>query len=438
MRFKHRPPPPKPKKAVYKQTPPKDCALILQVGLELHRANRLQEAYKKYQEILAIDPKHFDALQLTATLQAQLGNHTAALPLFDQALQISKLNAAVFNNRGNALQELKRLDDALASYAEAIRIKPDYAEAYWNKSLLHLLLGDFYDGWSLYEWRLKKDDTRNNYYSGTERVWRGDWSIEGKRLLIDAEQGFGDSIQFVRYVKNISALGAEVILRMPEPLISLFTASDLPATLVTKGDPLPNFDAYCPLMSLPYALKTSIETIPASIPYLRAEERKITEWQQRLGEEKRFRVGLVWSGSKTHKNDANRSLALKQLLPLLDLPVAWYSLQKEYREEDEILLNDGLRIKRYEKDLSDYSDTAALIAALDLVISVDTSVAHLAGAIGKRVWVLLPYVPDFRWLLDRDDSPWYPTVRIFRQDETRDWDLTLKRVVVELHAISQT
>jgi hypothetical protein len=212
---------------------------------------------------------------------------------------------------------------------------------------------------------------------------------------------------------------------------------NLPVTLIAKGDPLPAFDASCPLMSLPCVFKTTVETIPAVIPYLVADQGKVAKRKQQFELSDQTRVGLVWSGSVDHKNDVNRSISLDKMLSLLDLPIEFHSLQKEYRKDDLAILARDARIHRHEDELNDFDDTAALIETLDLVISVDTSVAHLAGAMGKQIWVLVPYVPDFRWLLDRDDSPWYPTLRIFRQDERREWRSVLNKVKTALENLKK-
>jgi hypothetical protein len=255
--------------------------------------------------------------------------------------------------------------------------------------------------------------------------------------LIHCEQGLGDSIQFVRYLSNVVELGASVIFQVQRPLLSIIASMNLPVKLIAKGDPLPAFDAYCPLMSLPSVFKTVVDTIPAVIPYLVADQGKVEKRKQQFELSDQTRVGLVWSGSVDHKNDANRSISLDKMLSLLDLPIEFHSLQKEYRKDDLVILDRDARIHRHEDELNDFDDTAALIETLDLVISVDTSVAHLAGAMGKQIWVLVPYVPDFRWLLDRDDSPWYPTLRLFRQDERREWRSVLNKVKTALENLKK-
>ncbi len=345
------------------------------------------------------------------------------------------------------LQELKRLDEALASYDEAIRIRPDYADAYWNQSLALLLLGRFEEGWSLYEWRLKKDNIKNRYYNGSEVAWRGEGQISGKRLFIQSEQGLGDSIQFVRYLPMVVALGAQVIFQVQKTLVSLFKSMNLSVTILAKGDPLPEFDAYCPLMSLPYVFKTTVETIPAPIPYVVADDVKIRFWTSKVGEKGRLKVGLVWNGGfrpnqpEVWSVNERRNIPIALFSEFLQHPgVDFFSLQKgdpaesEIRGKEHEFWSQG-NFYNFTDELFDFSDTAALIAALDLVISVDTSTAHLAGALGKPTWILNRYDTCWRWFEDREDSPWYPTVRLFRQDERRDWGVVLSEVRDSLSAL---
>lgn len=257
--------------------------------------------------------------------------------------------------------------------------------------------------------------------------------MANKTMLVCLEQGLGDFIQFVRYIPMIEAMGANVILEVHAALVPLIRTLNGSFKIITKGEALPDSDCYCPIMSLPLAFRTTLETIPNEVPYLSTIPQKQIEWQRRLGSKVRTRVGLAWSGTSDHKNDYNRSISLRHLSPLLDLDIEFHSLQKEIRADDEAILMNS-PIHAHQEELLDFADTAALISELDLVISVDTSVAHLAGALGKPVWILLPYVPDFRWLLERSDSPWYPTARLFRQDRLGDWANVIDKVLAELKA----
>ena len=448
---------------------PKITKLLLK-GLALHRQGKLGDAKQIYERILQKQSNHFDALQLLGSIYNQIKLPEMSLKYFNKALKINKTNPAVYNNRGNAfqalnrfgdalksyeealklkpdyaeahnnlgktLQELERFEDALKSYEEALKLNPDYAEATWNKSLLLILIGDYLDGWMLYESRLEKEDTKKDYPSYPQIAWRGQENIQGKRILISSEQGLGDTIQFVRYLEKIHQLGAEIVLQVPTTLSNITGTIKAPVTVIDNKSKLPEFDAYCPLLSLPYVFKTTVETIPASVPYLFADQQKVSAWNQKLGVKTITRIGLVWSGAGGHKNDHNRSIPLELFTNLIDLPVEWHSMQNEYRAADKKVLESIPALKQHQDHLEDFTDTAALIECMDLVISVDTSVAHLAGALGKPTWILLPFVPDYRWMLEREDCPWYPTAKLLRQDETRDWRKVINRVVSSLRSMN--
>jgi hypothetical protein len=230
----------------------------------------------------------------------------------------------------------------------------------------------------------------------------------------------------------LQPLGATLVFEVPKALVSLVSTLTCEVTLVEEGSQLPDFDAYCPVMSLPLVFKTTLETIPNRIPYLFSDQEKVMRWQQRLGARSKPRIGLVWSGNEKHKNDANRSIDLKTMLGLTRLPVELHSLQKEYRQSDLEMLEQYSSIKQHQDALQDFSDTAALIECLDLIITVDTCVAHVAGALGKTVWILLPYMPDYRWLLDREDSPWYVSAKLYRQDQRRSWDPVMQSMMLDI------
>jgi tetratricopeptide (TPR) repeat protein len=325
------------------------------------------------------------------------------------------------------LQELNRPQDAIASFAKAIALMPNYAEAYVNQSVSLLQLGRFEQGWPLYEWRKKLEQPFGDR-SFAKPLWLGRDELSNRTVFVHWEQGLGDTIQFARFAKLLTARGASVVMSVQEPLYRLL-AQMSPGVRVINQDEVPTaFDYHCPLMSLPLALGTTLETMPAEVPYLGADASLRSAWNTRLAPKTRPRVGIVWSGGTKHKNDAQRSIDLSTFASLFSPDVHWISLQKGIREGDAPALSQLPQIERCGEQLPDFADTAALIDLLDLVISVDTSVAHLAGAMGKPVWILLPYHADWRWLLDRSDSPWYPAARLFRQDSARSWSNVMTQV----------
>ena len=404
-------------------------------GNALNELKRFDEALASFDKAIGLSPDYAEAHCNRANTLSILLRLDDALASYDKAIALNPDLVMAYNNRGNLLVKLKRPDDALASYDKAIALNPDLVEALWNKALFKLLIGDYAEGWALYEWRWKRDEAAELPRDFPQPLWRGQESLTGKTVLLHAEQGLGDSIQFCRYVPMVEALGARVVLEIQPPLLGLMSTLKGSARVISQGDILPGFDCYCPLMSLPLAFKTIVSTIPAQAPYLAVDPGKQEQWKKCLGAKTRPRVGLVWSGTPGHKNDRNRSIPLDRLSPLLGLDFEFHCLQKEVRPPDrDSLERRHQKIRTYESDLNDFSDTAALIMEMDLVVSVDTSVAHLAGALGQRVWVLLPFPPDFRWLMDGELSPWYPSARLFRQEKVGDWEGVIEQVVAALNA----
>ncbi len=397
-------------------------------GAALRDLKRFKDAVASCDRAIALNPNYAEAYLNRGNALHGLNRLEDAVASYDRAIALNPNYAEAYSNRGCALRDLKRLEDAVASYDRAIALNPNHAEAYWNKSLVKILKGEHEEGWQLFEWRWKKLPLKNFLKKYPQPLWLGKQSLSNKTLLIHPEQGWGDYIQFMRYVALVEQLSVKVILEVPAPLMSIAATLEGQFTLIEEGHSLPDFDYHCPIMSLPLAFKTTLETIPAQIPYLYADKDKQQAWRQKLGEKIKPRVGIVWSGSTVHKNDHNRSVALKQFESLLDLPIDCHCLQKEIRSDDAVFIANNGNIKTHHDSLKDFSDTAALIAEMDLVISVDTSVAHLAGSLGKMAWILLPYVPDYRWMLDRSDCPWYPTVVLFRQSEIGNWDGVINEV----------
>ena len=397
---------------------------------------RFEDALASYDRTLALRPDFAEAHGNRAGALQNLRRYEEALASCDRALALRPDFAETHSNRGSALQELRRFDEALTSFDRAIEARPDFAEAHCNAALCLLLTGDLGRGFSRYEWRWQTDQLRSEQRNFPQPQWTGSDGVAGKTIFIHAEQGLGDTIQFCRYVPKVIERGARVIFEVQKPLVDLMRTLGGGARIIARGDALPGFDLHCPLLSLPAAFATQLATIPGETPYLRAVEAKSGVWRERLGERSRPRIGLVWAGDprkqlpNAHRIDLQRSMAFELLAPILDVQgCEFYSLQKGEQATAQ-LRNSPLRdrVIDWSDDFPDFSDTAALIDNLDLVIAVDTSVAHLAGALGKPLWLLNRYNTCWRWLLGRDDSPWYPTAQLFRQDETRHWGGVIARV----------
>lgn len=438
----------------------------LEHGLALHRRGDLQGAVRVYQALLMAEPANADALHLLGVATEAMGEPVRGIELMEQALSLNPTVPAIHLNHANALKRLGQLEAALAGYDTALRLKadypmaltnrgtvlealgffdealhaynqaleidPDYADASWNKAALCLLMGDFAQGWPLFEsrWRVQAHGLRARQCA--QPMWLGERSIRGHTLLIYAEQGLGDTLQFCRLAIDVQAMGAKVLLEVPTPLVALVRTLHPDIDVYAQGDLLPSFDFHCPIASLPLAFRLRLDTIPAPMAYLRPPADRLQRWQERLPPRRHPRVGLAWSGNPAHFNDRNRSLPLSTLLAALPANCDYFSLQRELRPVDEATLRLHPSIMHWGPELGDFADTAALCDQMDLIISVDTSVAHLAASLGKPTSILLPSLPDWRWLLDRTDSPWYPSVKLFRQTTLGQWENTLKLVTQEL------
>lgn len=374
---------------------------------------------------LTLQPGHTEALANRGAALRMLGRIEEALADYDMALRGNPRSAEAHNNRGVALAALNRHGEAIEAYTRALELNPAYERARFNRAMSRLVLGDFAEGWKDHESRWSGSEMHRGPRALGGRAWDGREDLRGKTLLLHAEQGMGDAIQFSRYARLVRDRGARVILEVHAPLEPLMEGLDGVERVVALGEPLPAFDLHCALMSLPLAFGTRLESIPAQVPYLQVDETHIARFREAPGAG--LRVGLAWSGSRTLRNDANRSIALERLAPLAAPGRTLVAVQKDIRDADRAAMA-SLGVRSFDEALGDFRDTAALVQSLDLVVSVDTAAAHLAGALGKPVWVLLPFSPDWRWLLDRDDSPWYPTARLFRQPRPGDWDEPIARV----------
>jgi tetratricopeptide (TPR) repeat protein len=458
-------------RAVYEQVikiEPKHADALNELGIVTALAGEHKKALIYFDKALAADDRHADArLNRGLALQA-LGATDAALENCDRAIALNAGRAEVHLQRGNLLKLANRLDEALASFDRAIELDPRYAEAYVNRGIvrnsqgaLHealadfdralalkpdsvkahcnraftqLLAGNFTEGWVEYEWRWKLDaqPSTADRQAFSERSWRGEFPIDGKTVLVYSEQGLGDTLQFCRYIPMLAELGARVILAAQQPLLPLLANLRGVCQLIARDAELPPFDYQCPLMSLPLALQTRIDTIPRAIPYLGADAARQSLWQAKLGPKTAPRIGLVWSRGRDDTTDRNRSVSLGEWLEFLPPRFQYISLQKLVSDADRRIIRANPRLAAFPADLRDFSDTAALCRCMDLVISIDTSVAHLAGALGMPTWILLPFDPGWRWLLNRSDSPWYPTATLFRQSGPGTWAAVFRSIETRL------
>ncbi len=394
------------------------------------------EALEHYERALAISGPDVELLYNQAAVLQQLGRYEEALCAYDAMTRAPAQTAQTRYTLAVGLQQLGRHEEALRSYEQACELEPGHAAARRSQAFCRLLMGDFERGWEQQESRWLTGETLMRRRHADRPLWRGKEPVAGKTVLLHAEQGYGDTLQFCRYASLLADRGAAVVLEVPQALKALLSTLRGVRQLVSENETTPAFDLQCPLLSLPLAFGTGISTIPASIPYLHADPGRVSQWAARLAQDDptgRLRVGIAWSGNPRHNNDANRSMALADLAPLYRMNAVFVNLQPLVRERDAETL-DASPIVDYGRGLNDFAETAALVSVLDLVITVDTSVAHLAGALGRSVWILLPYIPDWRWLLERGDSPWYPTAKLFRQNRPGDWAAPVERIA---HTVSE-
>jgi tetratricopeptide (TPR) repeat protein len=396
------------------------------VGAILLLQQRPEEAEVSCRQALEGNPQHPEAWNNLGNVLLEKGRIQEAIACYQEARRIKPDHADAHYNLGNALSVQQRFEQAAVSYRQAIEIKPDSANAHWNLALALLHLGDFEQGWREYEWRWKRKQTPPRSFE--QPPWDGS-PLAGRTILLYGEQGLGDTIQFIRYAPLVKQLGGNVLVECQASLVGLLEGVEGVNRFLPAGAPLPQFDLHAALLSLPRLLGTTLETIPAPAHYLRVAPGLVERWRQRIGADSRFKVALVWAGNSTHPNDQNRSFTPDQFAPLERTPgVVFFSLQRGPQAEQLALAPAGLGITPLEEESNQPTDTAAIMLNLDLVITVDTLTAHLAGALGRPVWTLLSFVADWRWLVGREDSPWYPTMRLFRQPRLGDWRAVMERV----------
>ena len=401
---------------------PSNGEALMNRGVAKANLSRQEEALADFDAALALVPGHPNVLYNRGNTLLALNRPVEALADFDRALGAMPEHPRAWNNRGRALQQLNRYAEAVQCFDRALALNKGDADAQSNRALSLLTLGDLREGCKAYEARWKRTgmaDTRRGY---NKPLWLGEFPLGNKTILLTAEQGLGDTIQFARYAPVLARNGAKVVLEVQPELKTLLSGVDGVSACVARGEPLPSYDLHIPLGSLPLALKTDATDIPADIPYLQADPARIDKWKGKLGALPGKRVAFAWAGQTNHANDRNRSIDLKLLEPLLALAgISFVSIQRDLRGDDDALLASHTNVTAVGGDLNDMADTAAVLALSDLVISVDTSVAHLAGAMARPAWVMLPFAPDWRWGLTSESSAWYPQVRLFRQPSLGDW-----------------
>jgi tetratricopeptide (TPR) repeat protein len=403
---------------------PRSVYALSNRAMLLHNLRRGDEAIACYQHALALFPNDAALLTNFGAALADFWRPQDALTCYERALALQPNSADAMNGRGNALRLLCRFDEALRSFARAIELNPTHPMVRANHAQLTLLLGDFERGFQGYESRIAMLPPRADELN-QRALWLGQ-PLVGKRIVLHGEQGLGDTIQFARYVERVAQAGATVYLEVQPALKTLFSGYADTAGVFAQGEALPQSEYRCSLMSLPFRFSTRLDTIPPR--RLQPDAHHLSKWRARLGAGSKLRIGICWSGSTTHGDDHNRSIAFAQFAQALPAGADYYSLQRELRESDATALAARKDVVHFGEELEDFADTAALTELMDLVLSVDTAVAHVAGALGKPLRLLLPLVPDWRWMLEREDTPWYPTARLVRQTRLGHWGDTLTRV----------
>jgi tetratricopeptide (TPR) repeat protein len=418
---------------------PHNVVALNNVGNVLRQKGNPEEALLAYREAIRINPTYAQAVINMATSLRDLNRISEALEAGRLALKLMPESSDARINLGVFLQDVSEHEEAITHFDEALRLKPSSLDAKWNKALSLLSLGDYQNGWQLYETGLGIAHMRGDSLSA-ERRWRGE-SFVGKRLLLWAEQGLGDTLQFIRYAQMCKARGGKILVRCPQALQTLL-ANCASIDAVSDNFEQNDFDFHAPLMSLPFIFDTLLHTIPSSVPYLHVSEAARLRWKNKIFFRREFKVGLVWAGNprknqmNAHMIDRRRSMTLEALRPLFDVSgIQFYSLQMGAEAAQIEIYGLKDRIIDFTQEIKDFEDTAALIEQLDLVISVDTSVVHLAGSLGKAIWVMSRSDACWRWLQNRADSPWYPTARIFGQKTPGDWEQVVSSIRAELEKI---
>lgn len=405
-------------------------------GNTLKDLGQLRAAVASYDKAILIKPDYAHAYCNRGVVQQALELRSDALSSYDLAISHDPLDARTHYNRALLLQDCSRWEEALQSYDKAIAADPAFADAQYNRAVALLSCGDFGRGWANYEWRWRipgrigLGDVRHFI----QPLWLGKESVDGKRVLLHSEGGLGDTLQFCRYASLLAKQGATIYLEVPASLVHILASLEGVTRVIAQGEALPPFDYRCPLLSLPLACKTTLASIPSARKYLYSDEAKVRHWRLQLKDRTRPRVGLVWSGNPNHTNDRHRSVRLADWLPHLPEGFDYFRLQRDVSKDDQATLDLNPSIISIEPSYREFSTTAALCECMDVVISVDTSLAHLSAAVGQRTWILLSFNSDWRWLREREDSPWYPSVKLYRQSSSGGWSEVFERIAADLRS----
>ena len=419
---------------------PADAETYYKRGNALNSLGELSSAIDSFDQAIDLRPDYAHAFCNRGTAQQSLGMTDAALYSYDRAISLDPSDAIAHYNRALLMQECEQWSEAVSCYDRALKLNPSYTDALYNRSLALLFQGDFERGWLGYEWRWKNAHRLSiiepRHFS--QPLWLGKEDISGKRLLIYAEAGLGDTLQFCRYAKLCAELGATVILEVQSALREVIANLKGVSQLVVRKSELPPFDYQCPLMSLPLAFNTRLDSIPATTTaYLDCNKGALERWQRVLGAKKNPRIGLAWSGNPKNTIDQKRSVRLAEWTRHLPVEYDYFCLQTPVREADQVVLDSSSNIFSFDEHDLDFVNTAALCKCMDLVVSVDTSIAHLSGALGQLTWTLLPFTPDWRWMQHRNDTPWYPSMKLYRQSTPGEWGQVFDRVASDLRKTFQ-
>jgi len=407
---------------------PENGEILNNIGITLNRLRRFTEAIIYFNKAIKINSKNFSYYYNKANSYLFLRDYENAIQFYSKSLLIKPDHLKSLHNRAYAKEELLLLDDALEDYEKCIKLQPSSWMSYLSKSHIHLINGDFKNGWRLREYRWKIDKFNQIHkILDPKKLWLGDQSIQDKKILIPFEQGLGDTIQFCRLAKNLKKLNAKVKLIVQKPLVELIKTLDENISVISTEEKNIQYDFYCPLLSLPFALKIN-DNIPNQVPYLQAKKEKIFQWRRKLEKNNKLKIGIAWKGNPLNSDDFKRSYQLKDVIDIFDSRYEWISLHHEISSEEEEIINNS-NIINLAYSQKNFDDLVAICECLDLIITVDTSIVHLAGALGKNTFLLLAYNPDFRWLKEIDNSPWYPTIKIFRHGRNTSWRYLVKKSV---------